>query len=149
MFFGIKWQVLVGLVLAGMLMMAGSFGAGHHYGAKGVEAKYTARAVSQYKKDVTRALDIADSFLKLGRQLATKMETIDTETQVVYQTQVKYVREKPLPAVCVLDGRIVELRNQQIDRIWTALGRELPRERRQRPPVPALPNQQPAGTDRR
>lgn len=126
MLFGIKWQILAGLVLAGMLLIIGSAGTGYSYGKSSAEAKQTKNEYKLFKKLADTALAIATEFSDLGQKVAAALEESKQNTKIIYKRQIEYVEANPLPDSCIIADPIIELRNQQITRIKRAIGVELP-----------------------
>lgn len=117
-----------GLALLACAALTGSLAYAVHLGEKNCEARHAQATVTSQKNAIHVALEVADDFAKLGTVLASKIENVRVETHETVKTQVQYVHDHPLPAVCKLGDPLIELRNSQIRSLYRSAGSELPAE---------------------
>jgi len=113
------------IFIGAMVLLLGFIGGSFYYGMQYQKKKDEAANLVDFKATVERALDITDSFLKIGKDFVAKIATVQEVTKTVTKTQVKYVdryiQEHPEVVNCVtVPDPVISLRNCQISRIRKA-----------------------------
>lgn len=117
----------IGLLLIGSHTFAYFKGSSDQKDAE--ETKALKDGFDALKLSVEQATKVQEKMMQVSEGLVQKTAELRSNTVVIREAQRANARANPLPSSCTLDGTTIELRNQQIDQIWRALGLDLPAER--------------------
>lgn len=144
--FGLKWSLIGWGLLAVVLLVTGSAGAGYIKGKQDKTAEVERLAAIDFAARVDKAFEIADAFIEIGKNVAGAMSSRVATGAKIAKVGAQHVKEHPeIRDTGILDEQLMELRRCSIDEVWRAYGHPLPSFRAGATCPSGVSDQQPGG----
>lgn len=130
----IRFYLGLAFVIGLGLSHAFSYYRGYSSAVAAEESKTLREGFDALKQSIEKASVVQEKMIDVSQELVDKTSKLHNNTVVIREAQKANARANPLDPSCTVNGRTVELRNEQIDEIYRAIGLELPPERKGRLP---------------